>query len=208
MQTLDCKSDLAETIETLGKTVDALWEKTGRDPSQFSKIAFEALETSSLHEKFTLEDFLQSFWEKKELPFQHDRRGSFVFGEPSLTLYYGKDFALDLYFWITPKINIHSHAFQGAFTVLKGLSLHCVYDFQKDEASGLLVQSGAIPLKKAELLHPGETRAILPGSGLIHQVWHLSFPTVSFAIRTVGQSSGTQPIQQSDYLRPHLAISL
>jgi len=207
MQTLDCTSNLLETVETLGKTVDERWGKAGRDPNQFSKIAFEALETSRLHEKFTMEDFLQSFWEKKELPFQHDRRGSFAFGEPSVTLYYGKDFALDIYFWTSPQISVHSHCFHGAFTVLSGLSLHCVYDFQPQDDSGTLVQRGAVPLRKAELLRSGETREILAGSELIHQVWHLSFPTVSFALRTAGEGSGTQIIQQNKYFRPHLAVA-
>ncbi len=189
---------IIEEIELLGKKVDSLWEK-GKDKIPFSKIATAVLQESQIHSRFSFEEFLHELWQKKELPKQLSLYNSF--GQPPLTLYQGKDFLIDIYFWVTPDISIHSHSFQGAFTVLQGLSLQSHYRFITNENLNDRVLIGNLVLQKTKLIQVGQVEEILAGPEFIHQVWHLGYPTVSLAIRTFGPEG-----KQYSYLKPHLAF--
>jgi len=148
-----------------------------------------------------LDELLTSFWAVKKLPKQLQLDGTF--GEPAITLVRKKNFLIDIYFWVKPDISIHLHRFQGAFTILMGRSLQSHYAFQEKENLKDHVLIGNLSLKKTCLLHPGDVQKIVNGSKFIHQVWHLSFPTVSLVIRNLRNPNQNQ----YRYLKPHLAIS-
>ena len=189
---------MIEEIELLGKKVDSLWqEKKGQ--FKFFEIAAQALKAWPLRKYFCLEEFLDDLWKRKELPQQLDPAGKF--GSPPITLYRTNDFVIDVYFWVTPDISIHSHNFQGAFTVLQGLSLQSQYHFVEKQNLNDRMLIGDLSLSQTKLLHPGDVEEILGGPEFIHQVWHLSYPTVSLAVRTF-EPEGTLYA----YLEPHLAF--
>jgi hypothetical protein len=87
------------------------------------------------------------------------------FGHPPLTLWNDPDghFFIEMYLWSSTDMTIHSHPFTGAFAVLE--------------------QSAS------ETLVPGDARAITNGSSFIHRNLHMSRPTATFIIRTLGDGS-------------------
>ncbi|MBI4124631.1 MAG: hypothetical protein HY466_01695 [Deltaproteobacteria bacterium] len=190
--------DFVKAVASLGETISRRLRKAGGGLSPLSSLAAEALREHRSGLRFNMEAFLRSFWKVKKLPKQLSPHGGF--GQPPITLYRDKQFLIDIYFWVTPQISIHSHAFRGAFAVLQGKSLHCEYTFQVKKDFGDQVQLGDLNLKATHLLREGDVEEILPGPDFIHQVWHISFPTVSLAVRT------RESIPQYTYFKPHLAI--
>ncbi len=192
---------MIEFIEHLGEKIDASWGKKGYALEAFSQIAFQTLQQAGLHRVFTVEKLLDSLWTKKDLPKQLSLFNGF--GQPPITLYRNQqhNFLIDLYFWIQPEISIHSHGFRGAFTVLEGRSFQCRYDFSIRDNLENTILFGDLTLRDTTLLHPGDVQEILAGPSYIHQVWHLSFPTLSLAVRTL-EPQQTQYV----YLRPHMAF--
>jgi len=171
-------------IERLGEEVETLWKKERYAKEVFPRVACEALQRQRPHENFTMEGFLQWLRKTKRLPAQLSLHNGF--GQPPITLYRNDplNFLIDLYVWVTPEIAIHSHGFRGAFTVLQGKSLHCQYDFPVTENEDDQVLIGELLLKEAVLLTAGEIKEVPQGLKFIHEVWHISFPTISLVIRT------------------------
>ena len=169
---------MIDKIEALGQEVETLWQKEAYAKEVFPEIAFKVLQENKLHERFNLNEFLRALWERKGLPKQLSMTNDF--GQPPITFYFNtkQNFLIDIYFWVTPEISIHSHGFRGAFTVLHGESLQCLYDFDIKEPLDDGAFIGDLSLKKATLLKKGEVQKILPGPAFIHQVWHIGFPTV------------------------------
>ncbi len=97
-----------------------------------------------------------------------------------------------MYFWTTPETTLHDHGFAGAFTNLLGESLHCVYRLGSvDEPEpGVLVTD--LNLQAVEMLDKGSIRPILAGRQFVHRITHLSRPTVTLVVRTVGARSALQ----------------
>ncbi len=106
------------------------------------------------------------------------------FGQPSLTLHMEDDFQIDALFWDTATTGIHQHAFSGAFVVLLGSSVHCVYEFLSENSDTSRLRFGTIDLTSCELLNAGDVRRIPFGCRLIHSVFHLNSPTITLVLRT------------------------
>ena len=193
--------NILDRLEELGKDVEARWGKVSFAKETFPGIAADALKESAIHNLFGLEEFVRALWSRQGLPVQFALENTF--GQPPVTCYSNQErgFLVDLYFWVTPDISIHSHGFRGAFTVLHGKSLHCQYAFETREPLGEDALVGDLRLQKSSFLKPGDIQEILPGEAFIHQVWHIGFPTVSLAIRTFNEG-----LLQYSYCKPHLAF--
>ena len=190
---------MIHAIEAVGRQVGVLWRKKGYAKEIFPEIAFTVLKESTLHEQFNREEFLRALWTRERLPKQLSLDNDF--GQPPITLYSEGDFLIDIYFWLSPRTAIHSHGFRGAFTILQGKSLHCLYDFNRKETFQEECFIGDLCLREAVLLQKGDVQKILPGPTFIHQVWHLAFPTVSLAVRTFKERE-----PQYAYEKPHFAF--
>ena len=186
-------------IERLGDEVEISWKKEGYVREVFSEIAYQVLKKSGVSEQLTMEEVLLWLQKTKDLPEQLSLDQSF--GSPPITLYHHSHFLIDVYFWVAPEMSIHSHGFQGAFAVLEGNSLHCRYQFPIRENFKDDILIGNLHLEEAVLLRKGEVHEIPMGTDLIHQVWHLSSPTVSLAIRTPKKER-----LQYNYFKPHLSL--
>jgi hypothetical protein len=112
------------------------------------------------------------------------------FGHPPLTLWNDPDghFFIEMYLWSSTDMTIHSHPFTGAFAVLAGECVNEVFEFQRDGGSADL-QLGMLEQSASETLVPGDARAITNGSSFIHRNLHMSRPTATFIIRTLGDGS-------------------
>lgn len=157
---------------------------------EISKTALEQFEWD-YDEDEMLEFLLESF----KVPKQVDPTNRF--GEPLFTLYNNDKFSIDMIFWQNVAPGIHSHAFRGAFKVLKGTSLHLVYEYKLNEFLNFSVASGEIDLSYFEIVKKEGIRKIEVEDKLIHRVIHLEKPSVTFRIRTLDESE----LKQYSYYR-------
>jgi hypothetical protein len=169
-------------IQKLAERVDASWEIRHFERESFPEIAREELVHANLAAHFSENDLLTALWACGDLPRQLDPEGQF--GQPPITVLRTPRFLVDLYLWNKVDISIHDHTFVGAFGNLSGDSINCVYEFATADDSDPNVRTGALNRKTFERLRPGDVRAIEEGRRFIHQVWHLTQPTITIALRT------------------------
>jgi hypothetical protein len=181
---------LIDVVRQLGADVDERWAQEDYALDAFASIAADGIERFSFHDLFDLAEFADWLTETEDLPEQHDAKNKF--GDPRITVWRSSRFFVDMYFWTTPETTFHDHGFAGAFTNLSGESLHCVYRLGSvDEPEpGVLVTD--LDLQAVEMLEKGSIRPILSGRQFVHRVTHLSRPTVTLVVRTVGLRSALQ----------------
>jgi len=189
----------ADRIREFGREAAARFESRGRAPAVFSALATDLLRTARLHEAIDPDVLLAELAGAADLGPQMDLTTRFA--TPPVTVFQNDDFYIDVYFWLAPRTGVHSHGFTGAFTVLRGVSLHNVYTFdhERDYAGDVVV--GRLCRAQTELLRAGDVRTIHDGQAFIHQVAHLSCPSVSLIVRN--RFSGSDPAIFA-YLAPEI----
>jgi hypothetical protein len=85
------------------------------------------------------------------------------------------------------------------------VTIHCTYEFASADAIDSNIQVGGVRLRGIEAIGDGSVRQIEPGQGFIHQVWHISQPTVVLVVRTPALSAG---LRQFQYVRPSIATQV
>jgi hypothetical protein len=169
-----------EAIRELGARVADAWLERDLRSADFAPIAVAALESSRILERVGRRELDAWFLQASDLPEQSFRN----FGQPALTLFRGPRFYIELLVWLESTTAIHQHSFAGAFGVLSGSSLHSRYRFTATDRRKPEIVFGALRLDDAEVLTRGDVRAITPGDGLIHSLFHLDHPTLSLVVRT------------------------
>ena len=177
-----------------------LWKEYQYDEAAFSDVALRMLTEEPPADQVSFLDVAKFGLFTNPLPFQTDIES--VFGEPPLTVHWQPEFRIEVLFWTSKIIDIHQHAFSGAFHLLTGSSLHTVWDFKCEERVSSQLLLGALDLKKAEVLGVGDTRAIIAGNRFIHATHHLDRPTITVVIRTNSEKSH---LPQYAYLEPFIA---
>ena len=189
-------------FDELGAMVEAQWKQRDYDERRFPQAAMNALADlpPSRHTGFdeVVEDALTS----EPMLFQTDLEGEF--GQPPLTVYWGREFRIEVLFWIGAIPAVHQHAFSGAFHVMHGSSLHLAWGFECAERISNHLSLGSTRLHQAEILEVGDTREILAGSQFIHTTFHLDVPTISVVVRTKSESD---QMPQYSYLPPAIAYN-
>ncbi len=172
---------LLATFQKLGSSIENAWEGTGFKPDSFSSLAHEGLQCMP---SIDIEELVGELLTADSLPTQFAIASDF--GDPPITIYSSERFVIDLCFWVEPRTAIHSHNFAGAFKVLKGKSLHTTYHFEVEESDQDEVIVGKLDARSSELLDTGSVREIAAGPAFIHQVCHLTKPSLSIVARTSG----------------------
>ena len=168
---------MLRNIQRVGREIEAAWKRRRYAPKTFPAIAEEALRKHALHETLPTDLLLEKIARTPALPAQLSLHSNF--GDPPVTLYSTDRFVIDAYFWLHPRTAIHNHSFLGAFTVMKGLSLHMRYDFTIRRRPGRGILLGRLKVTDAEFLHRGDVRKIHSRFDFIHQVAHLTHPARS-----------------------------
>jgi hypothetical protein len=166
----------------LGARIERRWAEDAFDPDRFSRIAMDALGSSPACERVSLADLLPRLVDRTPLPPQSDLEAGF--SDLPITLFHHELFTVEVLIWLDAAPAIHQHGFSGAFQVLSGSSIQTLYDFAPTRSFHPQLASGALSLRRVELLKAGDTRAIEYGAALIHGLFHLDRPTATVVVRT------------------------
>lgn len=186
----------------LGAMVAAQWKQRDYDERRFPQAAMTALADLPPSRYTGFEQVVEDALASDPMLFQTDLEAEF--GQPPFTVYWGRDFRIEVLFWTGAIPAVHQHAFSGAFHVMHGSSLHLTWGFKCAEWISNHLSFGSTHLNKAEILKVGDTREILVGSQFIHTTFHLDVPTVSVVVRTMSESD---QMPQYSYLPPAIAYN-
>src|SRR6267142_2323997 len=189
-----------EFFQKLGSLVTRLWKERNYKEDDFPEVASRGLSELPPDQHISLWDVAKWALTCERLPAQADLAAKF--GQPPLTVYGGRDFRIEVLFWVQGIPAIHQHSFSGAFHVMHGSSLQSLWEFETTEQIEVSLALGQVSLKKAELLRKGDSRPILAGNQMIHSTFHLDRPSLTVVVRTLGETD-KQP--QYSYLPPTIA---
>src|SRR6266481_4983448 len=189
-----------EFFQKLGSLVTRLWKERNYKEEDFPEVASRGLTELPPDQHVTFWDVVKWALTCERLPGQADLGSKF--GQPPLTVYGGRDFCIEVLFWVQGVPAIHQHGFSGAFHVMHGSSLQSLWEFARTEQVAIRLALGRVALKKAELLQKGDSRPIIAGEQLIHSTFHLDRPSLTVVVRTLSEAN-KQP--QYSYLPPTIA---
>lgn len=175
-------SSINARFGSLGRDVELRWKRKGEKLHLFPEIASQCIKDHRLDKQMGAESLIRWSARARKMPRQFDMSNSF--GNPPITVYWSEKFVVDLLFWTHPSTTVHDHGFSGAFSILEGTSMQCLYKFDPQENYKKQVILGRLDLEKVGMLHRGDTQMILSGRQFIHSVWHLPCPTLSMVVRT------------------------
>jgi len=194
---------MISALRTLGNQIDDAWKLAGYEPGALPAIAARILEQERPDRVWDLAAL--AGWTLTESTFPDACNPFGPLGPPAFTVWSNPRLYLNVYAYNTPEVVIHDHDFSGAFINLSGVTIHCTYAFDDIDAVDDSVQTGALRLRNVEAIGEGSVRTIEPGQGFIHQVWHVSQPTVVLVVRTPALDAIPRQYQ---YLRPSLATQV
>src|SRR6476619_5314943 len=189
-----------KAFQELGELVEKRWRSENYNEHVFPELAAQALTESNLPAQVDPWEIIRWVQGADSLPDQKDAEGRF--GDPPITLYAGPRFYVDVYFWLDGTTSIHQHAFNGAFKVLLGSSIHSRYSFNEKRLINEHFCTGDIKLEEVQLLQLNDVRLIKPGRNFIHSLFHLERPSATITVRTEHTPSSAL---QWDYRKPYFA---
>ncbi|HEV7923387.1 MAG TPA: hypothetical protein VGR02_21595 [Thermoanaerobaculia bacterium] len=192
------------TLRALAERIDSEWRGMGYRPRDLPPIAARLLLETRPDRAFDLSALAD--WTLTEGDFPQACNPFGPLGPPAFTVWSNPHFFVNVYAYTTPEVVIHDHDFAGAFMNLSGVTIHCTYGFEAADAIGGSVQVGELRLRGIEAISDSAVRQIEPGQGFIHQVWHISRPTVVLVVRTPAFRS--DPLTQFQYMRPSIATQV
>src|SRR6267143_1047813 len=191
-----------EFFQKLGSLVTRLWKERNYNEEDFPEVASRGLSELPPDQHVSFWDVAKWALTCERLPGQADL--SAKFGQPPLTVFGGRDFRIEVLFWVQGIPAIHQHSFSGAFHVMHGSSLQSLWEFEPTEQVAMRLALGRVSLKKAELLRKGDSRPIIAGKRLIHSTFHLDRPSLTVVVRTLGEAN---KLPQYSYLPPTIAYA-
>lgn len=191
---------VAAVFQSLGERIEAAYRATGYDEAALPQLAVAALTEQPPCEALAVDDVLCWALSAAELPRQADVEGRF--GQPAIQVFSTPRWYIEVLHWFDGTTTIHQHSFAGAFHVLAGSSIHARYEFAQQRRYAAHLRVGTLEQREVELLERGATRSILPGSGLIHSLFHLDRPSLTVVVRTTHVADA---FPQLSYLPPGIA---
>jgi hypothetical protein len=190
-------------LRNLGQRIDAEWKAAGYKPGDLPSIASRALTESRPDREYDLGALAD--WTLTVPAFPDACNPFGPLGPPAFTVWSNPHFFVNVYVYATPEVVVHDHDFSGAFMNLSGVTIHCTYAFGGGDAIDETVHVGALRLEGIEAISEGKVRPIEAGERFIHQVWHISQPTVVLVVRTPPLTPSPRQFQ---YLRPSIATQV
>jgi hypothetical protein len=191
------------TLRKLAEKIDAEWKTAGYEPDDLPGIAARLLMETRPDREYDLGALAEWTLAGEEFPEACNPFGPL--GPPAFTVWSSPRLFVNVYAYTSPEVVIHDHNFAGAFMNLSGVTIHCTFDFATAEAIDPSVQVGGLRLKGIEAISDGQVRRIDAGQSFIHQVWHVSQPTVVLVVRTPALTPSPRQFQ---YIRPSIATQV
>ncbi len=167
-------------FESLGKAIEQGWSSHD-SPNQFAAIATQVITETSPP---AIDTAFMARWMNDRAILPKQLNFGAKFGEPSIVVYTGEGFYIEVLFWFTSRTAIHGHGFAGAFRVLSGHSLQIEYSYQSEKSICEGLECGSLNLREVRLIGPGDVATIASGDRFIHCVAHLGQPSISLVART------------------------
>ena len=188
----------------MAAALDARWKAAAYKTSTFPGLAADALARSEAHRAYDAGALADWILSARSYPPACNPFGPQ--GPPAFTVWANDRFVVNIYAYNTPEVLIHDHNFPGAFVNAAGQTVHCTFRFDVAERIDPNLRVGALQVAGIERIDVGDVRRIEPGPGFIHQVWHLSIPTVVVVVRT--RALPRRAVRQFEYLRPAVAVEI
>ncbi len=185
---------------SLGHRLEQAWLARGRDEQVFAELACEHLRAHPPAGALSVDEIVDWVFSINPGVTQPE---DMKFGQPPVKLYQGRGFFIEALFWTTSTTAIHQHGFSGAFTPIAGSSVHTAWRFESERRLSSRLHVGRLERLSTEHLQVGEVRRILPGTGFVHQLFHLESPSVTLVART---SVETEHQPQYSYVPPGVAF--
>lgn len=169
--------------------LDALRDRLERDYRRvdYDEARFPEIATRALEERPPVDDFdfdtLTAWMTDPAVTMSHADVAN-PFSDVPATLARGTGFHVQLLVWLTGSTDTHAHSFSGAFTVLRGSSIHTVQRMETVQRISAGASRVRCTVERMEWLRPGHVRAIASGPGFVHSTFHLEEPTLSLVVRT------------------------
>jgi hypothetical protein len=174
-----------EYFTRLGALLEDAWLGQDRDEERFPEVAARGLAELPPREHLDLEALIDAVLDPHRSAWRQLAPLG-AFGQPGVTAYYGRGFVIDVYFWTHANSAIHDHPFRGAFTIVKGESVHARYAFEEQERVNARIRLGRLALSKLEIVGEGYVERFgEAGDPLVHALLHVPIPTVSMVVRTI-----------------------
>ncbi|HEX7138012.1 MAG TPA: hypothetical protein VF219_09210 [Vicinamibacterales bacterium] len=193
---------MISALRNLAERIDTEWRTSGYKAGDLPAIAARLLSETRPDREYDLAALAD--WTLLQAEFPEACNPFGPLGPPAFTVWSNPHFYVNVYAYTTPEVVIHDHDFAGAFMNLSGVTIHCTYDFSGADPIDSTVHVGGLRLRGIEAISDGSVRQIEPGQSFIHQVWHVSQPTVVLVVRT--PSLKTAP--QFQYIRPSIATQV
>lgn len=189
-----------EFFDAIGRDLTERWRREGGSVAAFSALAAAVLRDHDPAAHVTPGDIAERLLDAARLPAQAP-----VSIEYPFTLFRCEQFTVSAFFWVDGTVDIHDHAFWGAFQVAAGSSIHVRYRYTELERITPGMSRGELASLGAEELRRGDVREIVPGRGFIHGLFHIERPTVTVLIATAGEPRHGPAFS---YLHPGLAVNV
>ncbi len=191
-----------EYFDRLGTRIEEAWTAEAREEERFPSVAMRALADDPPLGRVDLDELIDELLDPHR-PAARQLAPLGAFGQPGVTVFYGRGFVIDVYFWTSAISAIHNHPFCGVFTLLRGFSAHAVYRFEERATLGPRVRVGELSLTDLTLVTPGHVEPFsLREHPLLHALVHVAVPSVSMVVRTV------RTLGYLRYFPPALAIAM
>ena len=163
-------------IAELVAAIEGLWAGAGRGSAILSSVAAQALEEVEAPE-FGARDLLAYFATEDSGRLPTETKLADQFGQPPAVLDKGPEFFIQALTWMEGTTSIHQHGFCGG---VQG-------DGRSEPSRPVPIRPGRTGCTGAgrgrplhghpEILNVGDVRAIVPGPGFIHALFHLVRPS-------------------------------
>jgi len=167
-------------VEELAGLIHQKWGAGGRESGVFPDIAASSLAQFSSRLIESAPAVVDSVLQRTELSpaFVPHNAGEVV------TLYSHVDFDIVAHLHTDGLAGPHHHRWSGAYQIISGLGMAAGYSFRETNAIRGGFRIGTIKPVRVDVLAPGQTKAIYPGTRTIHAVCNPERPTMAVRVRS------------------------
>jgi hypothetical protein len=190
--------EVGDLFAELAREVDARWDDRA-DDAAFTRAATGALADADLPVRLPVAAALTYLAAGAGLP--PVVPGENEYGQPTVTVWRGDDFHVEVIVWSLGAIALHDHVNAGAFVPLSGTRFHTRFDFVPTGTWADAFTVGDLSRRAGEVLRAGDARGIAPGAAFLHDLVFCDERCVTVSVRRRAASGDS-----ASYLLPGLRL--